>query len=279
MSAIITADDLSELELSDLPSLAGTIQWEFEKSEKAFETALHHGIACGHALIAAKAKVPHGSWMSWVEGNTTISHSTVNMFMSLASNSQRVENLETIREALKLLAEDRREARRIVSETYVPYEGEESIVRVKVETPEPQESIVRVKVETTDFTEPRPSPASSVIMDAEIVEPSAQDIETEPIDEEPEEAPEPAPQKPPADSIPKWIPDDADRLWTLAHIHLQKILPSDKSRERVLNEVVAYCHGRLDQKRDALAAIIGTLPRLTQSEIKSLIETLNTRWT
>lgn len=49
--------------------------------------------------------------------------------------------------------------------------------------------------------------------------------------------------------LPKWIPDDADRLWTLAKIDLDKILRIDKSRERVLREVILYAETRLKTKK------------------------------
>ena len=50
------------------------------------------------------------------------------------------------------------------------------------------------------------------------------------------------------DRMKKWIPDDADRLWLLAKQDLNKILPTDSSRERVLKEIVAYAQHRLESK-------------------------------
>jgi hypothetical protein len=49
--------------------------------------------------------------------------------------------------------------------------------------------------------------------------------------------------------IPRWIPDDAERLWLLAKTDLDKILPSDKSRERILKEVVKYAQNRIDTNK------------------------------
>ncbi len=49
--------------------------------------------------------------------------------------------------------------------------------------------------------------------------------------------------------IPKWIPDDADRLWLMAKQELGKILPSDKSRVRVLNEAIAYLQNRIQANK------------------------------
>lgn len=48
---------------------------------------------------------------------------------------------------------------------------------------------------------------------------------------------------------PKWTPDDADRLWLLAKQDLNKILPTDKSRERVLNEIIAYAQARIESNK------------------------------
>ncbi len=57
--------------------------------------------------------------------------------------------------------------------------------------------------------------------------------------------PEPTPPKNPG----KWKPDDADRLWLLAKIDLDKILKSDLSRERVLREVIQYAQNRIDTNK------------------------------
>lgn len=47
----------------------------------------------------------------------------------------------------------------------------------------------------------------------------------------------------------KVVFDDAERLWGLARIHLSRILPIDKSREKILNEVIAYAQNRLSQNK------------------------------
>jgi hypothetical protein len=47
----------------------------------------------------------------------------------------------------------------------------------------------------------------------------------------------------------KWVPDDAERLWLLAKVELDKILPTDPSRERVLREVIDYCNDRISNKK------------------------------
>jgi hypothetical protein len=66
-------------------------------------------------------------------------------------------------------------------------------------------------------------------------------------DKEPLVVDESKPDK--ARRIPKWIPDDAERLWLLAKTDIEKILPTDRSRERVLQEVIAYAQTRIDQNK------------------------------
>tara|TARA_R110000824_G_scaffold400941_1_gene610018 strand:- start:835 stop:1632 length:798 start_codon:yes stop_codon:yes gene_type:complete len=46
--------------------------------------------------------------------------------------------------------------------------------------------------------------------------------------------------------VPKWEPNDADRLWLMAKQEVGKILPSDKSRVRVLNEMISYAQTRIE---------------------------------
>jgi hypothetical protein len=46
--------------------------------------------------------------------------------------------------------------------------------------------------------------------------------------------------------VPKWIPDDARRLWLLAKTDLDKILKNDVSRESTLREVIKYAQNRID---------------------------------
>jgi hypothetical protein len=110
-----------------------------------------------------------------------------------------------------------------------------------------------------------------------------------PKKEDPATAPSPAPQDDEPEPLvvdgekpqrtPNYIPSDALDIWNVAKTHLNRILKNDIHREQALNACISYCHGRLETKRDALTAIVATIPRLTKDEIKSLIETLNTRWT
>lgn len=62
-----------------------------------------------------------------------------------------------------------------------------------------------------------------------------------------EESPQAAAPK--KERIPNWIPDDAERLWTLARQDLNKILKTDKSRVRILNEIITYAQTRISENR------------------------------
>lgn len=46
--------------------------------------------------------------------------------------------------------------------------------------------------------------------------------------------------------VPKWIPDDAHRLWLLAKTDLDKILKNDTSREKTLKEIIEYAQNRIN---------------------------------
>jgi len=65
----------------------------------------------GQRLIKAKAMLPHGHWMNWIKVHCPlISHRTANGYMLVATNSQRVANLEgvtSLRAALALCSEEK----------------------------------------------------------------------------------------------------------------------------------------------------------------------------
>lgn len=59
-----------------------------------------------------------------------------------------------------------------------------------------------------------------------------------------------APRIPPPNNgtkrLPTYKPTDAPEIWQQARITLDRILPNDKHRVRILNEVIAYCETRLN---------------------------------
>ena len=103
MNAITTTDYTA----LDLPSLAFAIVSENACAIRTAKTAVDHAIRCGEMLIAAKAKVPHGEWESWLEENAEVSLRTSQRYMRLASNTTSVSLLDGdmgIAEALEMIS-------------------------------------------------------------------------------------------------------------------------------------------------------------------------------
>lgn len=100
-------------DVTTLQDLAGTINNEYAAAQSDAHSAVQHAIACGRALIEAKAKCNHGEWKDWLDENVSFSQRHALRYMNLAANWTRVSNLEnaaSIREALKLLDAPKRKA-------------------------------------------------------------------------------------------------------------------------------------------------------------------------
>jgi hypothetical protein len=98
-------DSALSLTLSDLATRIKT-------EHRLVGEAMTHAIAAGNLLIDAKAKVPHGQWLSWLEANCCeISERTAQLYMRVAKElpkldpekAQRVADL-SFRESVKQLA-------------------------------------------------------------------------------------------------------------------------------------------------------------------------------
>jgi len=94
-----------------LPDLAQAIDREHQAAHQAARTALEHAFECGRLLLEAKAAVPHGEWLPWLEANCTVKRRTAQLYMRLATelpklsdeDAQRVAHL-TVREAVDLVS-------------------------------------------------------------------------------------------------------------------------------------------------------------------------------
>jgi hypothetical protein len=78
---------------------------EYRAAQESAGTAIQHAIACGEALIAAKASVQHGEWLPWLAANFIGSEKTAENWARLARNPQRVADMPSIRAALVALTE------------------------------------------------------------------------------------------------------------------------------------------------------------------------------
>ena len=102
-TALMAFDDLN------VEALAVIANESAEQVESSARKTVEHAERCGRALLAAKEKVPHGQWSSWVGSHFDYSHRLATQYMTISSNWHRAANLESagsIREALRMIAED-----------------------------------------------------------------------------------------------------------------------------------------------------------------------------
>ncbi len=97
------------LDASRLTTLAVEIRTEVEAAEADFQSAVRHAIAAGEKLTEAKALVPHGQWLPWLEANFEGGERTAQNYMRLARNRNAVADLPSVREAVALLTSPRPE--------------------------------------------------------------------------------------------------------------------------------------------------------------------------
>lgn len=78
---------------------------EHALARQAGESMLEHAMRAGQALIDAKAQLTHGEWLPWLEANFVASERLARYYMQVASNRQRVADIEepSLRKALEAL--------------------------------------------------------------------------------------------------------------------------------------------------------------------------------
>jgi hypothetical protein len=78
------------------------------QGERALGSALEHAIEAGKHLRAAKAELPHGSWLAWLSENFGGSQPTASRYMKLAEHKDQLDysrvNILSIGGALKILS-------------------------------------------------------------------------------------------------------------------------------------------------------------------------------
>jgi hypothetical protein len=75
--------------------------------EASGRKTVEHAATSGRALLAAKAQVKHGEWLSWLADNFHWSQQRASQFMEIANYYARsnLESAETIQGALRMIAE------------------------------------------------------------------------------------------------------------------------------------------------------------------------------
>jgi Protein of unknown function (DUF3102) len=80
-----------QLRATALLDLAQAIEREHQAAYSAARTALEHARRCGELLIQAKAAVPHGAWLPWLQENTTVGARQCQKYMRLARGWPEIE--------------------------------------------------------------------------------------------------------------------------------------------------------------------------------------------
>jgi ribosomal protein L20 len=76
---------VSDVSTVTLGELAVTINREHGLAYQSALDALQHAILCGQALIEARATVPDGEWLRWVDDNLDISAAAIHRFVRIAT--------------------------------------------------------------------------------------------------------------------------------------------------------------------------------------------------
>ena len=172
--------------------------------DKLGRTALPKAIEIGMLLKHCKETLPHGGFMSWVKERLEISHRSATNYMKLhdLSLAGKLANVANLNDAYRLISS-----------------------APKIATPPaPRPSA------------PRPAPAA-VTIEAEIVEPPAPAIETEPIDDEPE---------------PLVVDGTSDEIiekenpWVTSRQAIAELAKLDGKISSPLGDVLAYIEKRWD---------------------------------
>jgi len=106
---------MGEIILAELPpeTLVEIANESAELAEQNLREAVKHALRAGRALVAAKVQLPHGKWMAWLRTNFDRDIGTAARYMRLADNwhsAPNIQQAESIRQALRLIAEDRQQA-------------------------------------------------------------------------------------------------------------------------------------------------------------------------
>src|SRR5512145_2301019 len=77
---------------NSLAHLAGRIKAEHEATAAALKDSVAHAMAAGDLLIEAKAQVPHGQWLPWLQEHCAMSERTAQLYMRTAKTRTTIED-------------------------------------------------------------------------------------------------------------------------------------------------------------------------------------------
>jgi hypothetical protein len=100
--------DLATTGAHDLDQLAHEINRQQQLADDHFRTSIDHALRVGQLLLDAKARVPHGEWLTWLAANTSVSDRTARGYMQLARQRQIGDRSPLgLRDTLRAIAEPR----------------------------------------------------------------------------------------------------------------------------------------------------------------------------
>lgn len=169
---------MSENKLIGVPleALAFAANEAADEYEKAMKKAIEHAVTSGNALLAAKQQIPHGQWGAWVGVNFDRDQRTASRYMAVAiaaKHDARVLSAGSIREALRLIADDRATPDEPAVIVVEPVESEivEEETQPEIE-PQERPSIRKVSAEARKVSEAdrEPTPEVRPVVQPELVE-------------------------------------------------------------------------------------------------------------
>jgi len=94
-----------EMVTEDLGDIAQQVNDEYSKMTGDMARAVQRAIRIGEMLTEAKAQVQHGGWIPWIEENLVFGRREASRYIKVYANGTRVSHLDSLREAVALLAE------------------------------------------------------------------------------------------------------------------------------------------------------------------------------
>jgi predicted nucleic acid-binding protein len=199
--------------ITSLADLATQANENHQLAESTAGSALEYARKSGAALMEAKALLPHGEWLPWVESNFKGSRRAAQKYMQLSSNAHSYAHLEpaSMSEALRVIVgEDEEEE----PEEEIPAAFEEALAEVQ-------------HGHITDAEELPEEPRAVAV---EVVE-----------DEEDDESESIAPPE-------AYRPAQALSFATMAIAQLERIDKRDEQRKEAFKKVIEFCNKKLNNK-------------------------------
>lgn len=202
-------------------------------------------VECGKLLLLEKEDCEHGEWLEWLNTNFDGTPRTAQRFMRIANAtaaSHLPMNGSNLTEALASIATPKQE-----------------------KPPAKPDLVISPRKRATDEKPKTPSSrlADSVVIDAEIMEPS----------------PAPPPAQQPQQKF-KVIQDSGMATFASAKQIMETISDGDTHCGEALDAMIGYCRKRLGEKKDSdpFLEIVRLLPELSQDKFRELMEIIQTRW-